>query len=334
MAFSETVSRTTFNTRKVIDRAFGRCRMPAATITSEQIDIAKDALYLLISQLANHGVPLWCVEKRVYPLYDGVGDLVLDVGTVDVLSANLRGIHQVEGEVLGDEFSWQTTFKDEFGTPVPVPVSIIGIRWMAEAAPLTFERSRDALEWEVVMEVEPKAMAGEITWFDLPSTVSRPYFRIRTTDNSDFFYQSIALGNNPTEINLARLNRDDWSVMPNKFAKGRPVQYWFDRQVRRPVMHLWSVPNAMHEAYQIVLLVHRHIMDVGTLQQEVEFPQRWMDAVVAGLAVRLAREVPEVDPSHIPRLDGEAKEALYLAQQEERDNAPINWAPMIGVYTR
>jgi hypothetical protein len=66
MAFSETVSQTVFNTRKVIDSAMRRCRVPAQTITGEHIEIAKDQLFLLLSAWANDGAPLWCVEKQLY----------------------------------------------------------------------------------------------------------------------------------------------------------------------------------------------------------------------------------------------------------------------------
>jgi hypothetical protein len=27
--------------------------------------------------LANQGAPLWCIEKQIYPLYDGVGDITM-----------------------------------------------------------------------------------------------------------------------------------------------------------------------------------------------------------------------------------------------------------------
>jgi hypothetical protein len=78
MAYSNTISQTVFDTRKVIDNAVRRCRLPAEMITAEYIDIANDMLYLLLSDLANMGAPLWCIEKQIIPLYNGVGDIVLD----------------------------------------------------------------------------------------------------------------------------------------------------------------------------------------------------------------------------------------------------------------
>jgi hypothetical protein len=74
-------------------------------------------------------------------------------------------------------------------------------------------------------------------------------------------------------------------------------------------------------------------MDVGSMTQEIEVPQRWYEALVAMLAARLAMEYLEVDPGMIPMLDGKAKESLYFAQQEERDNSPVNILPNISMYT-
>lgn len=327
MAFSGTISQTVFNTRKVIDRAFGRCKMPAATISSENIAIANDALYLLISSWANLNVPLWCIQRRVYPLYDGVGGLVLDVGTVDVLSANLRQI----SPATGTEFVTPDTYTVDFIGQVQI--AVVGIKWAGPSTPLIFERSDDSINWTVVDTVDPGAVAGEWTWFDIEQIVGAVFFRISTA-GPDLEYERIVLGTNPSEIPIARINMDVWADMPNKTSKGRPVQYWLDRQVRQPIMNLWSVPDASFETWQVVLQVHRHIMDVGTMQQEVEVPQRWYDALVAGLALRLANEIAEVDVAHVPRLEAAANKALYDAAQEERDDSPIQMMPNFSAYTR
>jgi len=67
MAVSGTISTTTFNTNKVIDHSFRRCRLNAQAITSEMQSYALDALYLFLSELASVKTPSWCVEKQIYP---------------------------------------------------------------------------------------------------------------------------------------------------------------------------------------------------------------------------------------------------------------------------
>lgn len=328
MAYSGTVSQTRFDTRRVIEHAARRCRLPAQMLTSENVDIANDLLYLLLSDLANQGLQLWTVQKTIYPIYDGVSYITTYSGTVDILNANLRWLQ----EVTGTNIDTSTSRIVDFGSQTPV--STVGILWSQAAVGVEFSRSDDGLTWEIIQAEVPSASAGEWTWYDLSSVVSAQYFRVRATSGTLGFSQ-IYLGNTPTEIPLARLSRDDWTNLPNKaFQSNRPLQYWLDRQSLSPVMNLWPVPNLAATVMQVVVWAQRHIMDVGTMTQEIEVPQRWYECIVAMLAAKLAMELPDADINLIPMLDQKAQQALYIVQQEEYDNSPINIAPDISAYTR
>jgi hypothetical protein len=328
MAFSDTVSQTNFNTRRVIDNAIRRCKLTAQQITAEHIDIANDQLYLFLSDLANQGAPLWCIEKQIYPLYDGVGDITMLDGTVDILNSNFRWLQQVTG------INYTTSTAREVDYTDDVFDSNTGILWSAPAVPIVFERSDDNVTWVTIQSETPTATAGQWTWYDLESSVASRYFRIRATSGTLGFSQ-IYLANTPTEIPLARMNRDDYTNLPNKaFQSNRPLQFWFDRQVNNPIMHMWPVPNLAATVCQIVVWRQRYIMDVGTMTQDVEVPQRWLEAIVSGLAAKMALELVEVDVNLIPILDQKAAISLNIAQMEERDNSPMMIAPNISPYTR
>lgn len=327
MAFSGTVSQTVFNTRRVIDNAVRRCKVPAQSITSEHLDIAKDQLFLFLGELANQGTPLWCIEKVIVPLYDGRGDLVLSSSTVDILNSNLRYLQPVTGTETVGPSSIQTYFSSA------TLVSTVGILWTSASVPITLQRSDDGSNWTTVQNETPTAAAGEWSWYDLDTAVTSTYFRVLSLGGA-IVYDQLYLANTPTEIPLARMNRDDYTNLPNKtFKSSRPLQYWFDRQIPSPIMHLWPIPNEAATTSQIVLWRQRYIMDVGTLTQELEIPQRWYEAIVAGLAAKLAMEMIEVDAQLIPMLDQKAAVALSIAQMEERDNSPMMISPNISMYT-
>lgn len=328
MAFSNTVSQTNFNTRRVIDNAIRRCKLTAQQITAEHIDIANDQLYLFLSDLANQGAPLWCIEKQIYPLYEGVGDITMTDGTVDILNSNFRTLQRVEGTNTDTSTARTVNFTTE------IFVANVGIRWSAAAVPIALERSDDGIVWVTVQTETPTATAGQWTWYDLDSSVAARYFRVRATSGT-LGFSEIYLANTPTEIPLARMNRDDYTNLPNKaFQNNRPLQYWFDRQVNNPIMHMWPVPNNAATVCQIVVWRQRYIMDVGTMTQDVEVPQRWLEAIVSGLAAKMALELVEVDVNLIPILDQKAAISLNIAQMEERDNSPMMIAPNISPYTR
>jgi len=284
MAYSGTVSQTTFNTRRVIENAARRCKLPAQSLTSEHVDIANDQLFLLLSDLSNRGIQLWCIEKQIYPLYDGQGDITMDIGTVDILNSNLRTVQQVTGINYTTSTYREVDFTDD------TFVTTVGVLWSQASVPLALERSDDNVVWEVIQTETPAAVAGEWTWFDLDTSVATRYFRVRATSGT-LGFDRIYLSNTPTEIPLSRMSRDQYTNLPNKaFQSNRPLQFWFDRQVQRPIMHLWPA--------------------------------------------KLAMEYVEVDPGLISMLDAKAKEALYFAQQEERDNSPMMILPNISMYTR
>jgi hypothetical protein len=312
----------------VIENAIRRCKLPAESITAEYVDIANDQLYLLLSDLANMGAPLWCIEKQIIPLYDGVGDVVLDTKVVDILNSNFRQLQTVSGT----NTTTSTTHTIAFGGDTFV--TTVGIKWLAASVPIALERSPDNIVWETIQTENPVAISGEWTWFDLESSIATPYFRVRATTGT-LTFEEIYTGNTPTEIPLARMNRDDYTNLPNKyFQSNRSLQYWYDRVIPNPVMHLWPVPNSGADYSQLVIWIQRYIMDVGTMTQELEVPQRWYEAIVSMLAAKMAMEIVEVEVGMIGMLDAKARQALYTAQAEERDNSPMTIAPNIAMYTR
>jgi hypothetical protein len=327
MAFSGTVSTTVFNTNKVVDHAYRRCRMTAQRVTAEMQGIATDTLYLLLSELASVKAPSWCIEKLILPFYEGQPNVTLPLGTVEVLNANYRYLQAVSGSNIVTSTAYQVNFASS------TIVSTVGIEWSAAAVPLSFSVSNDGITWTVVDTVTPSASAGEITWFDIYPALAYPYFKITATSGV-LSYTTITLGNTPSEIPFGVLNRDSYVSQSNQIFAGRPTTYWFQRDINQPIMHLWPAPNQASEVAQLIVWRHKHIMDVGTLQQELEIPQRWYEAIVAKLASKLAMETDGVDMNLIPGLDAKAEQALRMAWDGDNDGSPTTITPNIGVYTR
>lgn len=328
MAVSGTVSTTVFNTRKVIDHAYRRCRVPPEGISSEQISFALDSLYLILSMLANRGLQLWCIEKYIMPLYQAQGLIEMPNGIVDILNTNLRTLQEVSGTSTTTSTTYQTVFTTD------TQVTNVGVYWNGASTSYALETSDDGATWTTLVTVaNPNTSANETTWTDIEGSLATLYFRVRAT--TGVLNQSVVfLGNTPTEIPMARLNRDDYVNLPNKAFQGRPLQFWVNRQLNNPILYLWPVPSDQFITAQVIVWIKRYIMDVGTMTQEIEIPQRWYDSVVYILAARIAEETPTVDPQMIAILDQKAQRSLLEAENEERDNSPIYLTPNIAVYTR
>ena len=326
---SGTISKTSFPTRLVIEHAYRRCRLPAQAITGEMIDVAFDQLYLMLSDWANEGVQLWCIEKLILPMYEAQAQLPLPIGTVDVLNANIRQVTPQSGVVSQIPTQYQLQFSS------PTLISTIGLDWNGPSIPIKYETSQDGITWKQYASFTVTADVGVRSWFDVDGSPAALYSRITSLDGlTPLPISNFIFANNPLEITIARLNRDDYINLPNKTFQGRPLQYWYDRQRDIPIMTLWPAPSLFFTAQQITVWRKRYIMDVGNAANMLDIPQRWFDAVTYNLAVKLAEASVSVDPTILTILAPKAQMSLQKARMEERDNSPIYWSPNLRVYTR
>jgi len=330
MAFSGSISGTTFNALKVVDHAFRRCRLPAQAISGEMQSYALESLYLFLSELANIKTPSWCIERQIYPFYEGQPIVTLDIGTVEVLNANLRTLQEVTGTTVSLPTSYTVDFADNEGSQATI--NTVGIKWLGTAVSLTFQTSLDGLTWTTVGTQTTSASAGEWTWTDIVPATPRQFFRI--TSASTLLMTEVYLGTLPQEIPMGLLNRDTYVAQSNKVFEGRPLTYWFQRDLVRPVMNLWPSPNLAAEHQQLIVWRHRQIMDTQNLQQDVEIPQRWLEAIVNGLAARMAAETAIVDINLIPVLEQKASMSVQRAWDGDNDGSPTYINPGIGCYTK
>jgi hypothetical protein len=326
MAYSGSISSTTFNALKVVDHAFRRCRLPAQAITAEMQSYALESLHLLLSELANIKTPSWCIEKLVLPFYQNQPIVTLPKGTVEVLNANYRVIQPVTGSVVYTG----TQYEVSFGTQTVIDT--VGVKWSATAVPFDIQVSTDGLVWVTVGSSAATASAGQITWTDISGAMAYPYFRL--VSSSVISYASVTLGNMPQEIPFGVLNRDTYVAQSNKVFPGRPNSYWFQRDLPDPVMNIWPAPFSGAEQAQLIVWRHRHIMDTENLRQDVEVPQRWLEAIVSGLAAKVAAETPAVDINLIPMLEQKYMATRMIAFDGDNDGSPTFIQPSIGAYTR
>lgn len=326
MAYSGNIGGTTTNALKVVDHAFRRCRLPAQAITAEMQSYALESLRFMLNELANIKTPSWCIQRVILPMYQNQPIVTLPAGTVEVLNLNYRTLQLLDGASVTTSTSYTVNFTTQ------TTVSTVGIKWSAVAVPVTFQVSTNGSVWTTVGTSSVAASAGEIVWTDISGALPYNYFRITTT--SPFNFSAIVLGNLPQEIPLGQLNRDSYVNQSNKIFPGRPSNYYFQRDLPEPVVYLWPAPFSAAEQAQLILWRHRQIMDTENLQQEVEMPDRWQEAIINGLAARMAAETPAVDANLIPILEQKAAMSQQRAWDGDNDGSPTQINPGIGVYTK
>jgi len=357
MAYSGTVGTTVITVQTLIDHGARRCGKLAEELTSEQVLSARESLFFLLSNLINIGIQYWAIDKKVFGFTADRYIYNLPLGGNDVLNALYRWMNRPSPSSTGgyassaggtlanvydgdvDTVCTQTSANGNisvnFGASNPIFIGSIGILPAATGSwSIIYEYSTDGTTWQTLQDVGTiDVIDNEWVWTDIISGQTCQYYRIRAYNGTTLNLRELYFGNNSTEITMSRLNRDDYTNLPNKnFTANQPFQYWFNRTIPQSQIWLWPTPQSAF--YQMTVWYSRQIMDVGDLYGEIEVPQRWYEAVLMMLAHRMSLELPGVDLGRTQYLEGQAEKYLGLAEAEERDKSPIYLAPNIAVYTR
>lgn len=352
---SGTIGYTSLDVTSLIEKAARRAGVMPGKISSESMAEASSELFIGMSALINDGAPLWTVTKQIYGLTLNQNLLPLTPGTIDIQNVLYRynvlpsggTPYSSAGGNAANAFDQNLTtactqtspngyISYDFGSSSPVTVTTAGILMNStQTLNPVYEYSTDGTTWISAIATATQATSyvnGQWYWADVASPVNARYFRVRETSGGTLDVIEVVFGQAATEVIVSRTNKDDYQNLPNKNLPGsRPLQYWFDRQIQ-PQMWLWPVSNYAFNT--LVVWRRRELQDVGSFTNVLEFPNRWLDAVVADLAQRLVFILPEADLKRAPLLSANAVQALNRAWMEERDRSNIMYTPMIGYYTR
>ncbi len=325
MATSGTVGLTSFDIIQIIESAVRRCGKLTSTITSEQLDIARQCLYWALTDLAvNRSSALWVQQRLVLPVVVGQARYPLPPGVERLLSPLLRQGSYSTGTVAAVTYATATAVLSAVATVNTAGTYTLALDSSPDGVTWT-ERGRSGpwyTEANTQLGVDAQSYPAELQW--RVRIASGPAGAAVTA--SAYLYAG-------RDIPISLLNITEFSQLPNKNAASTtPLQMYYDRQTT-PTIVLWPVPSVVGP--QLVLWVRRAVQDVGALSGQLELPGRWHRAVTAQLALHLIDELPtnEVDRARRPDIEADALAARTAAEGEESDGAPLRLMPNIGVYT-
>lgn len=126
------------------------------------------------------------------------------------------------------------------------------------------------------------------------------------------------------------ISRTEYSQTPNKNLQAPPTVFWFDRLIN-PTITLWPVPD-QSSYYTLNYYRVTQIQDAElTNGQTLDIPYRWMDAMCAGLAARVAAIYA---PDRLAILEAKAAQAYTTAATQDTENVPLYIMPGLSGYYR
>lgn len=170
--------------------------------------------------------------------------------------------------------------------------------------------------WKVDLVSVP-LIAGQSTYSVAPSTVM-------------ILDAYISYGSPNVDRLIFPISRTEYASYPNKTSQGVPSVFWFDR-LSSPTVTLWLVPDST-SAYTLNYYRCSQVQDANLPSGETpDVPYRWLDALVAGLAHRLARIwKPELEAQRAV----DAEKAWNIASTQDVENVGLTISPGVGSYYR
>lgn len=167
----------------------------------------------------------------------------------------------------------------------------------------------------------PNLWKVELQSFPLASGVNTISMPDETIEILDAFIRDSSQSP-PIDYVLTQISRSEYDAYPYKTQSGdRPTQFWFDRQIT-PIIYLWPVQNnATKTFYARTWLIQE---DIGALFNQVDAPNRWIDAICANAAARIAVKWA---PDRVGLLKSESDAAFSAAAAEDVENVPLRIVP-------
>ena len=138
-------------------------------------------------------------------------------------------------------------------------------------------------------------------------------------------YTRTTSGGQNTDLMMSPISRAEYAALPNKAQLGqRPFQYYFQR-TSTPSLFIWQAPqSAGVRLYYYRMKIQQ---DAGAFVNNLDGPNRWMEAIASGLAAKLAVKFA---PDRLSFLEGLAEQAYVRAKAEDREKVPLritidNW---------
>ena len=167
-------------------------------------------------------------------------------------------------------------------------------------------------------------------------TKDQDYITFNSSIHADVLDGSIRDNENtakPNDIPMERISLDDYMAIPDKWTKGKPVQFSLERNAQfdssgsaTHKMYLWPVPNQTY--YQYVGWTIMYAQDVTTdYAQNPEIPKRYLPALISGLAVELAVKRA---PDRLAVLKPLYDQDWELAREEDRERVSFIVQPQVS----
>jgi hypothetical protein len=281
---------------------------PGQTVSGGEYEDCMDVLNQMVLSWQAAGVGLWLNQLCYLAL--GLSQQSYNLGpTGDNCSPSMTWTQIATGAALG-----------------ATSITVNSITGILNGDNIGVQLDNGALQWTTVSgtpsgstvhlaaALTDTAAAGNIV-YDYTAKIQRPLdiveARLRDTINQ-------------IDTPLERIARMDYMQLPLKSSTGNANQFYYDPQLGNGVLYLWS--TAIDVTYSVAMTIRTPIQDFVNVGDNPQFPREWFLALRTNLSVWLS-PMYQVPAQEFQRLTALAKEAMDMANDFDREQAPTQFVP-------
>lgn len=352
MATSGSLDTVTFDAAEVIEQAFLACRIEMQMVTGEMLLNARKTLDLMLASLPHSVTSAWTREAKIVPVVAGQKTYSMPVGTARVVSVNWRTLNRLTGTLVSSDAQDATALMDtDAATYVQhaagggsftctfddvYTVSCVGIMPTADDdGTVNVYTSANGSTWTLRTTITGGFKAYQFAWVDLDPTINTQYVKIEGASNFQLSLAEWFICSSYQEVPIQAIPMDQYYSLPNRTTQAnQPNLYWQQRTAAGPVLHVWPAPSVTASFGCMNVIRDRAVEDVGDLINTLEVPKIWLEAVIMGLAYRIALKEPKVDVGIVNVLKPMADDFQRLAMRADGDGTGWQMAFQLQGYTR
>ena len=264
----------TLNTLQVIEKAFGKIDVKVAeqNLEADEQQDGIDTLNLMLKAWGAQGLHLWTKDEGV---------LFLDVGKTDY---NLGPTGDEACQF--DDFISTTSTSAKVSTDVII--NVVSSTGMVVGDQIGVELDDKTRHWttiltvyssiQVTLSVElPSAAKSGSSIYTFTNLIQRPQ-RILSCRRKTFGQDN--------EIPVLSWSRDEYFNQVNKLSQGTVVNCYYSPQLNDGRMYVWQTASSVNDLLRFTF--ERPIQDLDIGDDNLDIPVEWLEAVIYGLAFRLA----------------------------------------------
>lgn len=332
---------------EIILEAFERCGIKGDLISGLELVSAQRALNYMLCDWVNRGLQLWTVDQQIITLIPGQATYPMPVGTVDVVademiftsitrvlggtpaSSSGTAVNAFDGNpaTACTETSPNGWISYDFGVGNSQSITYIGIQSNSNTNyTIAVQYSSDNTNWYTVnTPVTIPYQIGMQSWIAPYVAPVARYLRIletggATLDIQELYFDIDTNANSGAQSSrsIARISRQEYRAIPNKTQQGDVSCFLVNRQVQ-PSITFWNTPRA-GQFMNIIYNRKRYFYDVNDFISSIDSPQRFLNAIVAGLASSLALKFAT---DKYQALSAIAEDCFNRAARDDTERVPL-----------